>query len=471
MESVTRTGKLLIVEDDAALRDQLKWVFDTREVVFAENRTQAIAALRLHEPQVVLQDLGLPPDAEGATEGFATLAQILELAPATKVIVVTGNHDRDRAVKAVSLGAWDFYEKPVDVDVLRLIVDRAFHIARLEAEVARLRRRDQPGMFEGIIASDRAMQGVCRIIEKVAPADVAVLILGESGTGKELLSRAIHNLSGRAGKRFVAINCAAIPEQLLEAELFGYEKGAFTGAVKTTPGKVEYADGGTLLLDEIGDMPLPLQAKLLRFLQNKVIERVGGRHEIPVDVRVVAATNQNLEVLIREQRFRQDLYYRLSEVTVMVPPLRERPGDVIAIAQACLARFVDGKGRSKRGFTEEALNALTAYPWPGNVRELENKVKVACLLGEEPLVSAADLGFASGVGNGLPLNLKEVRNRAEREAVSRAMSAATGNISRAAELLGVSRPTLYDLLARHDLVPAERRETATPDAAGAGDAA
>jgi two-component system, NtrC family, response regulator len=467
MENVTRIEKLLIVEDDAALRDQLKWAFDGHEVVFAENRAQAIAALRLHEPQVVLQDLGLPPDAEGATEGFATLSQILELAPSTKVIVVTGNHDRDRAVKAVAMGALDFYEKPVDIDVLRLIVSRAFHIARLEDEVARLRRREQPGVFEGIVAADRAMQGVCRMIEKIAPADVSVLILGESGTGKELLSRAIHNLSGRAAKRFVAINCAAIPEQLLEAELFGYERGAFTGAVKTTPGKIEYADGGTLLLDEIGDMPLPLQSKLLRFLQNKVIERVGGRHEIQVDVRIVAATNQNLEAQIREQRFRQDLYYRLSEVTVNVPPLRERPSDIIAIAQACLARFVNAKGQAKRGFTEEALNAMTAYAWPGNVRELENKVKVACLLGEDQMVSAMDLGLAPVTGNGLPLNLKEVRNRAEREAVSRAMAAANGNISRAAELLGVSRPTLYDLLARHDLAPSDRREAAAPDAAGA----
>ena len=468
MEPQTPTSRLLIVEDDPALRDQLKWAFDGLEVIFAENRTQAVAAVRQYEPQVVLQDLGLPPDAEGATEGFAALAQIIELTPATKVIVVTGNHDRDRAVKAVALGAYDFYEKPVDIDVLRLIVSRAFHIARLEQEVARLRRGSQAQNFEGIIAADRAMQGVCRTIEKIAPADVSVLILGESGTGKELLSRAIHNLSGRAAKRFIAINCAAIPEQLLEAELFGYEKGAFTGAVKTTPGKVEYADGGTLLLDEIGDMPLPLQSKLLRFLQNKVIERVGGRQEIPVDVRVVAATNQNLENLIKEQRFRQDLYFRISEVTLNVPPLRERPSDIFAIAQASLARFSDPRGKFKRGFTEDALQALTAHPWPGNVRELENKVKVACLLGEEAMISAADLGFNAGGVAGLPLNLKEVRNRAERDAVGRAMTAAGGNISRASELLGISRPTLYDLLARHELMPQDRRDGSTPDVAGAG---
>ena len=461
------TPRLLIVEDDAALRAQLKWSFDAYGVVFAENREQAIAAVRQHEPQVVLQDLGLPPDAEGATEGFATLAQILELAPRTKVIVVTGNHDRDRAVRAVSMGAYDFYEKPFDVDVLRLIVSRAFHIAHLEAEVASLRRRSAPETFEGIIAVERAMQNVCRVIEKIAPAEVSVLVLGESGTGKELLSRAIHSLSGRAGKRFIAINCAAIPEQLLEAELFGYEKGAFTGAIKTTPGKVEYADGGTLFLDEIGDMPLSLQAKLLRFLQNKVIERIGGRQEIVVDVRIVAATNQNLGALIREQRFRQDLYYRLGEVTVNVPPLRERPGDALAIAQEALARYAKAQGKVRRGFTDEAIQALTAYPWPGNVRELENRVKVACLLGEDTVVTASDLGFASPGGlAGLPLNLKEVRNRAERDAVGRAISAAAGNISRAAELLGVSRPTLYDLLSRHDLAAGDRREGSPSEAAG-----
>ncbi|HYP79870.1 MAG TPA: PEP-CTERM-box response regulator transcription factor [Steroidobacteraceae bacterium] len=460
------TRRLLIVEDDAALRSQLKWSFEGFELFFAENRQQAIAALRQHEPQVVLQDLGLPPDAEGTAEGFATLSEILELAPATKVIVVTGNHDRGNAIKAVANGAYDFYEKPVDADILRLLVGRAFHIARLEQEVEQLRRRTAPQSFEGIIAVDRGMQNVCRVIEKVAPANVAVLILGESGTGKELLSRAIHNLSGRADKRFIAINCAAIPENLLEAELFGYEKGAFTGAAKTTPGKVEYADGGTLFLDEVGDMPLPLQAKLLRFLQNKVIERVGGRHEIPVDVRIVSATNQNIETQIREQRFRQDLYYRLGEVTVNVPPLRDRPGDVLAIAQAVLARYSRERGGVRRGFTDDALQMLTSYNWPGNVRELENKVKVACLLGDDPMVSALDLNLAGGSGPGLPLNLKEVRNRAEREALGRAIAASAGNISRAAELLGVSRPTLYDLLARHELTGTDKKGSPGLEVAG-----
>lgn len=461
-----QTRRLLIVEDDPALRAQLKWSFEGCEVEFAENRIQAIAALRQFEPQVVLQDLGLPPDAEGATEGFATLTRILELAPATKVIVVTGNHEKDRAVTAISMGAYDFLEKPVDLDVLRLIVSRAFQISALEHEVGRLRHREMPQTFEGIIAVDRSMQNVCRTIEKIAPADVAVLILGESGTGKELLARALHTLSARRDKRFIAINCAAIPEQLLEAELFGYEKGAFTGAVKTTPGKIEYAEGGTLFLDEIGDMPLSLQAKLLRFLQNKVIERVGGRHEIPVDVRIVAATNQDLETQIREQKFRQDLYYRLGEVTVNVPPLRDRPGDILAIAHAFLARYSNGQGTPKRGFTDEAIQVLTAHRWPGNVRELENKIKVACLLGDDAIISAQDLGLASVTAAGVPLNLKEVRNRAERDAVTRAMSASAGNISRAAEMLGISRPTLYDLMSRHDLGAAGSREPIVPESAG-----
>jgi two-component system NtrC family response regulator len=469
MQEDSRYRRLLIVEDDPELRAQLRWSFEGYEVLFAENRSEAIAAVRRFEPAVVLQDLGLPPDAEGATEGFATLTEIMDIAPRTKVIVVTGNHDRDRAVRAVAMGAYDFYEKPVDVDALRLIVGRAFHIARLEAEVDQLRQRHAPDSFHGIIAADRAMLAVCRMIEKIAPADVAALILGESGTGKELIARAIHELSARRDKRFIAINCAAIPEQLLESELFGYEKGAFTGATKTTLGKVEYANGGTLFLDEIGDMPLSLQAKLLRFLQNKVIERVGGRQEIPVDVRIIAATNQNLETFIREQRFRQDLFYRISEVTINLPPLRERPGDVMALAHAFLARHSQGgAGRAKKGFTDDAITALTSHSWPGNVRELENKVKVACLLGDEALVSAADLSLLGSSTAGLPLNLKEVRNRTERDAVTRAMSATAGNISKAAELLGVSRPTLYDLLARHGLVAESRSDALveTPTAAG-----
>ncbi|MEZ5498996.1 MAG: PEP-CTERM-box response regulator transcription factor [Steroidobacteraceae bacterium] len=443
------SGKLLIVEDDAGLRAQLRWCFEGMDVGFAENRNEAVTYVRRHEPAVVLQDLGLPPDEAGTAEGFATLAEILSLAPRTKVIVVTGNHERESALRAIEMGASDFYEKPVDVDVLRLIVKRAFHVAALEEELAQLRGTSGRGAIEGLIATDPAMLQVCRMIEKVAPADVAVLVLGESGTGKELISRAVHDLSPRREARFQAINCAAIPEQLLEAELFGYEKGAFTGAVRQTLGKVELADKGTLFLDEIGDMPLALQAKLLRFLQNKVIERVGGRQEIPVDVRVVAATNQDLESLIREQKFRQDLYYRLSEVNITVPALRDRREDIIAIANFMLRKHSALSDKPKRGFSDDANLAMTHYSWPGNVRELENKVKAAALLGDGTLITAQDLGLSGPAATSVPLNLKEARNRAERQAVALAMSVCNGNISKASELLGVARPTLYDLLSRH----------------------
>ncbi len=442
--------KLLIVEDDLGLQKQLKWCFDEHEVLIAGTRAEALVQLRRFEPPVVLQDLGLPPDADGVTEGMATLKEILALAPQTKVIVVTGNNDRDNAVRAVSLGAYDFYQKPVDTEVLRLIVDRAFHMHALEEQNRQLRASQFHAPLEGLIATDEAMLKVCRMVEKVAPADVSVLILGESGTGKELLARAVHTQSGsRASQKFVAINCAAIPEQLLESELFGHERGAFTGAVKQILGKIEMADGGTLFLDEIGDMPLALQAKLLRFLQNRVIERVGGRQEIPVNVRVVCATNKNLKTFIEEQRFREDLYFRISEVTVNAPPLRERRGGPTVLAHAFLRKFGGSHGRPRRGFTEDAIAALEAYPWPGNVRELENKVKTAMIMAEGALITAEDLGLEETVSSGLLFNLKEVRTRAERQAIQQALAITDHNISRTAELIGVSRPTLYDLMDKY----------------------
>ena len=443
--------KLLIVEDDVGLQRQLKWCFDDHEVLIAGNRTEALAQLRRFEPPVVLQDLGLPPDAAGVTEGMATLKEILSIAPQTKVIVVTGNNDRDNAVRAVALGAYDFYQKPVVTDVLRLIVSRAFNMHALE-EQNRLLRESQAGTpFEGFIATDEAMLKVCRMIEKVAPTDVSVLLLGESGTGKELLARAVHTQSERRSGKFVAINCAAIPEQLLESELFGHEKGAFTGAVKLTLGKVELADGGTLFLDEIGDMPLALQAKLLRFLQSRVIERVGGRQEIAVNVRVVCATNKDLPSLIETQAFRQDLYFRIGEVVVNVPPLRDRPGGATVLAHALIRKFGGTHGRPKRGFTEEAIAALEAYDWPGNVRELENKVKTAMIMAEGSLLTAEDLNLKEAVDGGLLFNLKEVRTRAERQAIQQALSITNGNISKTAEILGVSRPTLYDLMDKYGI--------------------
>src|SRR5688572_16725754 len=443
--------RLLVVEDDVGLQKQLRWSFDEYEVLIAGSREEALAQIRRFEPPVVLQDLGLPPDAEGVAEGFATLKEILSLAPHTRVIVITGNADRDNAVRAVSLGAYDFYQKPLDPDVLRLIVGRAFQLHALEAQNRMLLQAQVRSPFEGFIATDDAMLRVCRMIEKVSPTDVSVLILGESGTGKELIARAVHAQSGRKDSRFVAINCAAIPETLLESELFGHEKGAFTGAAKQTLGKIEVASGGTLFLDEIGDMPLALQAKLLRSLQDRTIERVGGRQEIAVDVRIVCATNRDLQAFIAEQKFRQDLYFRIGEVTINVPPLRERAGGATVLAHAMLRKFGNVGGKSKRGFTEEATAALEAYSWPGNVRELENRVKTAMIMAETNLISANDLGLKESTESALLFNLKEVRTRAERQAIRQAMSITDGNVSRAAELLGVTRPTLYDLMEKYGI--------------------
>jgi two-component system NtrC family response regulator len=440
--------KILLVEDDPGLQKQLKWSLADYELVMAADRDSAIAQLRRHEPAVVLLDLGLPPDADGATEGLATLQQVLSLAPATKVIVVTGNLDRSNAVKAIQLGAYDFFQKPFDPDVLALMIARALHVHALEIENRLLAARQHGSALQGLITSSEPMLKVCRTVEKVAPANVTVLLLGESGTGKEVLARGVHELSPRAGNRFVAINCAAIPDTLLESELFGYEKGAFTGAAKQTIGRIEYANEGTLFLDEIGDLPMPLQAKLLRFLQERVIERLGGRGEVPVDVRVVCATHRDLADMIREGSFREDLYYRLSEITVKIPPLRERPGDAVLLAQAFLERYARELGRNLRGFTADALGALEAHAWPGNVREMENLVKRATIMAEGTSVTSADLGLESADGPGLSFNLRQARESAERLAVSRAIAHVNGNMVKAAELLGVSRPTLYDLMSR-----------------------
>lgn len=439
--------KVLLVEDDPGMQMQIKWALEDFDMATAADRDSAIAQLRRHQPPVVLLDLGLPPDADGATEGLATLRQILSLAPATKVIVVTGNLDRGNAVQAIHLGAYDFFQKPFDPDTLLLMIQRALHVHALEIE-NRLLAVSQPGFaLRGLITGSEPMLRICRTVEKVAPINATVLLLGESGTGKEVLARGVHELSPRAGKRFVAINCAAIPDTLLESELFGYEKGAFTGAAKQTIGRIEYANEGTLFLDEIGDLPLPLQAKLLRFLQERVIERLGGRGEIPVDVRVVCATHRDLAAMIREGGFREDLYYRLSEISVRIPPLRERPGDAVLLAQAFLKRSARELGRSLRGFTEDALAALEAHPWPGNVRELENLIKRAAIMADGSQVSAADLGLEAPA-EPTPFSLRQVREAAERQAISRALAHSDGNVAQAAELLGVTRPTLYDLMTR-----------------------
>ncbi|NGX17073.1 PEP-CTERM-box response regulator transcription factor [Wenzhouxiangella sp. XN24] len=451
--------KLLIVEDDRGLQKQLKWCFDGYDVVFAEDRESALGELRRHEPAVVLQDLGLPPDPEGVSEGFKTLQEILKSRPATKVIVVTGNETRDNALKAVGFGAYDFYQKPVDVDVLQLLVNRAFTLFELEAENRRLAHEEARSPLAGVIAVSSQMQELCRKVEKVAAVDVTTLLLGESGTGKELFAKALHGLSPRAEHRFIAINCAAIPENLLESELFGYEKGAYTGAHKQTIGKIELADKGTLLLDEIGDMPPALQAKLLRFLQERTVERIGGRKEIPVDVRVVCATNQDLQQLISEGGFREDLYYRISEVTLKIPPLRERAGCRVVLARHFLHVHAKAMNKSLRGLSDDAVDAVQRHAWPGNVRELENRIKGAVAISDGPMVSAEDLGLdGEGMQRNLP-TLREVREDAERRAMVDALAAADGNVSRAAKLLGVSRPTVYDMLQRLEItVPATSGE-------------
>jgi two-component system NtrC family response regulator len=444
------TRKLLIVEDDPGLQSQLRWCFEDYSTVVAQDRESALAELRRHKPAVVLQDLGLPPDPDGVSEGFATLETILSIAPDTKVIVVTGHGDQANAVKAVGLGAYDFYQKPVDTDTLKLLVRRAFQIHDLEGENRRLVADQGVSPLDGIVAVSEKMLDVCRMIEKVAPTTATTLLLGESGTGKELLARAVHSLSPRVERNFVAINCAAIPENLLESELFGYERGAFTGAVKQTQGKVELADGGTLFLDEIGDMPHPLQAKLLRFLQERVVERVGGREEIPVDVRVVCATNQNLDLAISEGRFREDLFYRVSEITIEIPPLREREGGRLILARTLLAKHAAQSGRALKGFTPDAQTAIQQHDWPGNVREMENKIKGAVIMADGKQVGAADLGLADKAGEP-EFNLRDARRKAESAAIQRALVYTSGNISKAANMLGVTRPTLYDLLNKYEI--------------------
>ena len=440
---------LLIVEDDHALQKQMRWAFDAYETIVADDRASAIAQLRRFEPAVVTMDLGLPPHPDDATEGFALLQEIRQLAPDTKVIVLTGQNDRANALRAIALGAYDFCSKPFDADVLGLTIERAYRLHELQSQNRRLQLAGPQRPMAGILTLDPEMQRICRMIEKVAPTSASVLILGESGTGKELLARALHDFSPRATARFVAINCAAIPENLLESELFGYEKGAFTGAARQTPGKIELAQGGTLFLDEIGDLPMSLQAKLLRFLQERVIERVGGRQEIAVDTRVVCATHQDVKDQIANARFREDLYYRLAEIVVQIPPLRARPGDAALLAHAFVRRIADEQRRGTVALLPDAVAAIEAHAWPGNVRELENVIKRAVIIVDGNTIGAADLGL--GDAEQQSLNLREVRERAERDALVRALGRVNGNLTRAAEMLGVSRPTLYDLMHRFGL--------------------
>ena len=445
--------KLLVVEDDPGLQTQLKWAYEDYQVLVAGDHDAAIELLRAEEPDVVTLDLGLPPDPDGTREGFRTLKAILEAKPDTKVIVVSGHGERASALAAIASGAWDFYQKPIDIDELGLIVRRAFHVRELEVENARLASQGSSDnrVLGGMITGAPEMQKVARTIERVANLDVSVMLLGASGTGKELLARGLHEASARRDGTFVAINCAAIPENLLESELFGHEKGAFTGAVKTTEGKIELAHGGTLFLDEVGDIPLPLQVKLLRFLQERTIERIGGRKAIAVDTRIVCATHRDLDAMIAEQSFRDDLYYRLAEMVVKIPSLAERPGDAVLLARHFLHQYAPEMNPAVRGFAPDALQAIDEGRWPGNVRELENRIKRAVIMADGKLVMREDLDMTGGEQEGEEawLNLRSAREAADRVAIRRAMTQSEGNISAAAKLLGISRPTLYDLLKQY----------------------
>ncbi len=441
----TNLKPLLVVEDNPGLQKQLKWSFEGYEVVIAGNRAVALQQLEQHKMPVITLDLGLPPDPANASEGLAALQEILQQKPHTKVIVVTGNDDRSTALQAISMGAYDFYQKPIEPAVLNLIIDRAYNLYQLEEENRRLASSAVHSPLDGIIGSSESMLAVCRLVKKVGPAEVTTLVLGESGTGKELIAQALHQLSSRCQQPFVALNCAAIPDSLLESELFGYEKGAFTGAVKRRQGKVETANGGTLFLDEIGDMPMPLQAKMLRFLQERVIERVGGRELIPVDIRIICATHRNLDQAIKEGAFREDLYFRISEIVVNIPPLRKREDDKILLARAFLDKFSAQNGRSFRGFCGDARARIEAYAWPGNVRELKNRVKRAVVLAEGDRLSAEDMGFVASDEND-SLNLRLAKAAIEQKYILRALSRHEHNITHAAEALGISRPSLYKLM-------------------------
>ncbi len=446
--------KLLVVEDDPGLQAQLKWAYPDFDVIVAGDRASAINALRAEEPPVVTLDLGLPPDPDGTSVGFAVLDEIMALKPDTKVIVATGHGARESALSAIARGAYDFYQKPVDIDAIGLIVRRALQLHRIEAENRQLavRAGGENKVLGRLITAAPEMVKVARTIERVANTNVSVMLLGASGTGKELLARGLHEASTRSKGAFIAINCAAIPENLLESELFGHEKGAFTGAVKTTEGKIEQAAGGTLFLDEVGDIPLQLQVKLLRFLQERVIERVGSRRSIDVDTRIVCATHQNLEQMISDGRFREDLFYRLAEIVVKIPTLAERPGDATLLAKVFLQRFSREMNPQVKGFAADALAAIDAWPWPGNVRELENRVKRAVIMADSKLVGAADLDLGNPeASSAAALNLKSAREQADRKAIRHALARSEGNISSTAKLLGISRPTLYDLLKQYDL--------------------
>ncbi len=438
--------RLLIVEDDESIRTQMKWALAADYEVFqAGDRASGLEVVKKEHPAVVTLDLGLPPSPGTTEEGFQALSEILEEDKLVKVVIITGQGEKDHALKAVGQGAYDFFCKPVQIDELKVVLRRAFHLSQIESEHSQLQQRLSAGSFEGMLGTSPKMQEVFSVIRKVATTQASILVIGESGTGKELVARAIHQMSSRSGGPFVAINCGAIPENLLESELFGHEKGSFTGAHMQRKGRVELAQKGTLFFDEIGELPLALQVKILRFLQEQVIERVGGREQIPVDARVIAATNRDLKQALRAGTFREDLYYRLAVVTVSLPLLSERGGDILFLANAFLRRYAEENKKKITGFTQQALNGLERYPWPGNVRELENRVKRAVIMSEGPKISLSDLGIAAHSKYD-KLSLKEARDILERDLIQTALARNKGNISKAASELAVSRPTLYELM-------------------------
>lgn len=454
MESQGSSGKIkvLIVDDEEAIRNQMKWALsDEYDVILAEERKSALEKMNLHQPFLIVLDLGLPPAPRGAEEGFRTLGEILSVNSRAKVIVITGNQDRSNALKAIEQGAFDFFAKPADMQEVKVVLKRAVLLFNLERENIALREQIIRQGFEEILGESPAMQKVFSVVRKVASTDASVLVMGESGTGKELIAKAIQHSSNRAQGPFVTINCGAIPETLLESELFGHEKGSFTSADSRRKGKVEYADSGTLFLDEIGELTPALQVKLLRFLQEHRIERVGGRETISVDVRVIAATNLDLKQEIAKGRFREDLFYRLGVVTVYLPPLRERGEDVILLSKAFLQQFSLQYGKLLKGFNTKALTAIKSYTWPGNVRELENRIKRAVIMSEGKFLTPSDLELKEAIDEDRRISLREIRDQAEREYIKNVLKRCDWNITQAASELGVSRPTLHDLIKKHQI--------------------
>ena len=441
--------RLLIADDDEEIRTQMKWALTSEyEITLAEDRVSALREFQKNRPDATLLDLGLPPAPNDPTEGLAALAEILAVDPNAKVIVVSGQGEKENARRAVGAGAYDFLTKPVDVEDLKFILRRCLYLAELEREHRELQQSIRSPGFEGILGASEQMQGVFSAIRKVAKANAPVLLLGESGTGKEMAAQAIHKQSPRKNGPFVPINCNAIPENLLESELFGHEKGAFTGAHAQRKGLVESAAGGTLFLDEIGELPLPVQVKLLRFLQEQRFTRVGGRQEIPADTRIVTATNADLKGGIAAGTFREDLYFRLAVIVIQLPPLRERAGDITLIAEAFLQRYGVQNGKSGASFTQDALRAINSYDWPGNVRELQNRVQRAVIMADGKRIRPDDLELSPDQTGVRPLTLKEARDNVERELVESALRRHNGNISSASTELGISRPTLYELMER-----------------------